>query len=464
MLLRFATHSYQSRSPDVSAERVVNCYAEGQPRDAKTPIAVFNSPGTADFASGLAGAVRGAKRMDGVPYIVAGSGLYSIASTGTATLLGSINTTGGRVGMAVNRASPKELGIVDGTDGWTYDTTNGLVQITDPDFPGGDTLAFLDGYFIVSTPDGRFALSNLDNGQAWTATDVASAEGDPDDTLAVAVSHRQLYVFGEESTEVYYNSGAADFPLSRVEGAFMERGIGGRWTVAGDDNTLFWMGDDRMVYRDAGYRPQRVSTHAIEEIIQKFSVVDDAFAFFVTTSGHKQYHLTFPTGERTFVYDIATGLWHERESFQSRYWRCSAYVRCYNKDIVGDAFEGKCGTLDPDTFTEYGGVMQQIMTSPPVAQDRKRLFHEALEIDIESGVGTTTGGDPQLWLEYSDDGGRTWSARKPFFSMGKIGEYRTRVRWLGLGSSRKRVYRLTIADAVKRTVIAAHLDYKVGLN
>lgn len=461
--VQFAINSYQSRALPLSAQRTVNYFAEQAPKDAKSPIVVFNAPGTKAFSSGLAGAVRGSEVMAGVLFVVAGETVYSINSAGTATSLGTINTSAGNVSMAVNQATVQELCIVDGADGWIYDTTNGLVQIADNDFVTADTVTFLDGYFVFShAGTSNFGISALNDGTSFNPTDVGNAEGSPDNVVAVFANHRELWVFGEDTVEIYFNSGNSDFPFDRINGAFMERGCAAAFSISSDDNTLTWLGDDFTVYRANGYNPERISTHAIEETIAGFSDKSDAVAFTATISGHKFYHLTFPTGRKTFVYDFATKLWHERESVDQRHWRGNTHQFIYNKHVVGDAFVGRMGELDLDTFTEYGGVMQGILTGPPVHADRKRLFHRMFELHIESGVGSASILDPQVWMDYSDDGGRTFSIRKPFRSMGKVGEYRTRLRWNRLGQSRERVYRITVADPAKRSIIAAHLEIEVG--
>ena len=317
--VQFAVQAYQARALPLAAQRVVNYYAEAAPPDAKSQVVVYNAPGIKAFTTGLAGAVRGAEVMAGVLYKVAGNTVYSVNSAGTATSLGTINTHISRVGMAVNRATVQELCIVDGTDGWIYDTTNGLVQIADSDFKAADTVTFQDGYFIFNRAGtSQFFISALNDGTAYSATDFADAEGSPDEVVAVYSNHRELWVFGEETTEVYFNSGNADFPFERISGAYLERGCAAAHSIADDDNTLFWLGDDGIVYKAVGYTPQRISTHAIEEAMRKMSDVSDAFAFFVTIEGShgKFYHLrrlSFglwgaprSSPEMTFVYDVAT--------------------------------------------------------------------------------------------------------------------------------------------------------------
>ena len=401
-------------------------------------------------------------------------GTCTTTLSGGFTMPAIIETTGGAgiplsspgcVSMSHNQALPSELAIVDGTNGWIYDTTNGLQRITDTNFFSADVVDFQDQYFIlIRKGTGQFFLSNLNAGTVYTATDIATAEGDPDNLLSLISNRRELWLFGKETIEIWYNSGNVNFPFSRFEGGFIERGCAAVFSVAEDDNTVFWLAEDRIIYRAVGYQPERISHHGVEEAIRKYQIVSDACAFIYTMGGHKFYVLTFPAEKATWVYDITTGLFHERESFGLGRWRASCYVNIYGKHLVGDFQDGKIGELDLDTYEEYGSTMQGIATGPSVYDDRQRIFHHRFELDIEAGVGLTSGqgSDPQVWLDWSDDGGHTFSARKPFRSMGKIGAYLQRLRWLCLGQARQRIYRLTVSDPVQRSFVAAHLDAEPG--
>lgn len=474
MEVQWAINSYQARALPLSAQQLVNFYAEAAPKDAKSPVVIYGTPGIKSFADTVGdGPIRGTKKMDGVLYAVSGCTLYSVDSTGTATALGSIAVGASRtppnctdkVSMSHNAASTPQLVIVDGTNGWIYTTTDGLVEITDGDFFPADVVDFQDQYFLFNRAGtGQFFLSNLNDGTVYTATDIATAEGDPDNLLAVISNRREVWLFGAETIEIFWNSGNADFPFVRFEGGFIERGCGAAFSIAEDDNSIFWLGEDRVFYRADGFQPQRISQHGIEEALREYVIISDACAFIYTMAGHKFYVCTFPAEGATWVYDITTKLWHERHSFGMGRWRVSTYVEVYGKHLVGDFEDGKIGELDLDTYQEYGVTMQGQATGPAVDKDRKRIFHRRFELDIEAGTGLTTGqgSDPQVWLDWSDDGGHTWSARKPFRSMGKIGAYMQRLRWLSLGSARQRIYRLTVSDPVKRSIIAAHLDAEAG--
>lgn len=418
---------------------------------------------------------------DGLPVVVTVAGDVTVDTPVTAIAGGFVmpfnggNTTlddSGCVSMSHNAATTPELAIVDGYNGWIYTTTGGLVRIDDEDFYAANTVSFQDQYFAFNRAGtGQFFLSNLNAGKVYTATDIATAEGHPDDLLAVIANHRELWLFGAETIEVWFNSGDADFPFERISGSFIERGCAAAFSVARIDNTLYWLGEDKVVYRASGYVPERISQHAMEAAMEKYAVVSDVCAFVYTMEGHKFYVMNFPTERVTWVYDAATGLWHQRESRDAvgiglKRWRANAYAKAYGRHLVGDFETGQVGELDHDTFAEYGNTMQGLAAGPPIDNDRKRVFVSRLEMDVETGVGLTSGqgSDPQIELAWSDDGGHTWSARKPPRSMGKIGAYRQRLRWNRQGSTRNRIYQLIVSDPVKRSIVASNIAVRPGLS
>jgi hypothetical protein len=193
-----------------------------------------------------------------------------------------------------------------------YNTTTGtFAQITDPDFPGAVTVGYLDGYFVFNQPDSqRFWVTSLNDGTQIDPLDFASAEGNPDDVVALNVNHREVWLFGTNTIEVWYNAGLADFPLARIAGAFMEVGCAAPYSVAKLDNSVFWLGADArgrgMVYRANGYQAQRISTHAVEWHIQQYGNLSDAIGYTYQQDGHSFYVLIFPQANTTWVYDVAT--------------------------------------------------------------------------------------------------------------------------------------------------------------
>jgi hypothetical protein len=298
----------------------------------------------------------------------------------------------------------------------------------------------------------------------------ATAEARPDNVNAVLLNKQVVLVCGDDSIEPWQDIGAANMPLQRVPGIVIERGLAAPRATSKEDNSVFFLGEDRRFYRLDGVTPLGISTPALEAEWQGYSSVSDTHCFSYPWNGHKFVVVNFITANRTFVYDISTGLWHERESWDVNgrslgRWLGSCHLTCYNKELIGDAFSGRVGYLSATTYDEFGTTTQALMISPPIHSDRKRLFISRLEVDVEAGVGNTSGQgeNPQWMLRSSKDGGRTWGTRQQWKSAGKIGANRTRLRWLRLGQARERVFELTTTDPVKRTLIAVNGDGYPGV-
>lgn len=456
MRVPFATQSYQSRSRALSIQRVVNLFPEIEPQGAKARMILHGTPGLATFfdASAYGSSCRAAIVIRGCVYLVVGSSVVKIFSSGDVVRIGAVDTgSGSLVTMAANInqvviCCPPKLYVVDLLDVVT--------EVTDTDFVGASSVSTLDGYAILPTESGdTFYLSAINDASDIDALDFAAAESKPDQIVRAFVDHREVWFFGETTTEIWYNSGNADFPFQRVSGAQLERGCAAAGSVASFDNTIGFLGDDLIVYRAVGYQAQRISTHAIEETIRKIGDVRDAIAFSYTQGGHAFYCLTFP-GVVTFVYDAATQLWHERKSWQRADWRPAWMVAAFGTILAGDRYSGIIHEVDLDTFTDAGDPVIRTATSPTIHADGARFVTNSLEIEFEPGVGLTTGqgADPQAILRYTDDDGTTWSKER-WTTIGATGRTKNRAQWNKLGMSRKRVFEVSISDPVKVAIIAA---------
>ncbi len=452
----FATQTYRARSLPLSAQRLVNLYPEAGPSDAPTRVDLIGTPGATTFANVGSGPVYGMHAMGGVPYVVSGTNVYTLASDGTATDLGSIGATD-KVVMDDNGT---QVAIASGGDGYIA-TSASVSKITDPDFPGGSSVTFMDQYFIWTKPgSAQFNISALADGMAYDALDFATAEGKPDDLVAGYADHRNLWLIGEESIEIWWDSGASNFPFERYGQAFIEQGCAAKSSVVSMDNTIFWLGDNLIVYRADGFTPMRISTYAIENAIRSYSTTADAHAFSYVDDGHTFYVLTFPAGS-TFVYDAATKQWHERSTGDLGRWGVCGYVRAYGKHLVGDSEDGKVYSLDLAAADWAGDTIKQEAAGPHIGDGVTWRTMSRFQLDMEAGVGLTTGqgSDPQIMLDWSDDGGRTWS-NELWRSMGKIGDYRHQAVWNRLGRFRRRVLRVRKSDPVKASFLSAFAEIR----
>lgn len=467
-IIPFATQSYRSPALPVSSQRCRNMYAEQQPQNAKTQVALFGAPGLVSFASVGSGPIRGMWNMNEMVYVVSGSSLYSVSSTGVATQLGIGISGTNIVSMSDNGT---QLCIVNGVNGYIYSTATGFIRIVDPAFNPADVVTFFDEYFVFNwTGTNKFFISNILDGTTYDALAFASAEVQPDYVLSIVNQQENLLIFGTRSIETWYDSGDVNFPFARYDGATIERGLGAALATVKEDNSVFFLGNDLIFYRLNGVVPVRVSTHAIEAAWRQYGTTSDAYCFSITYEGHKWVVITFPSANATWVFDIATELWHERMSFNTDgsemgRWRGAQFVYCYGKNLIGDAYTNTIGYFNSSTYTEYGNPIIGELVAPVIHADRHRVFMSRFELDVQTGIGLTTGqgSDPQIMVNWSDDGGRTYSQLQQWNTMGKIGEYLIRLRWLRLGQFRQRVMKVTISDPVPRCIIANSVDIEAGL-
>ena len=461
--------AYVARSVNAADNRMVNLFPEVL-QEGKTAAYLQRVPGLVLRATLGVGPIRGMNAFGEYLYVASGSSLYRVDQAYNSTLIGTL-ANDGPVSMANNGT---QLFIACNGPSYIYNTsTLAFQQITDPDFPGALTVSYLDGYFVFIEPNSqRVWVTSLNDGTMIDPLDFASAEGDPDGLVSSIVDHSEVWLFGTNSVEVWYNSGAADFPLQRIQGAFNEIGCAATFSVAKLDNGLFWLGADArgkgIVYRANGYTGQRISTHAVEWQIQGYANIDDAVAYTYQQDGHSFYVLNFPSANATWVYDVATGAWHERAGFDNGIFtrqRGTCQASFAGDILVGDYQNGRVYAYDINYHQDYDRPQRWLRSwraLPTNANNFKRTAQHSLQIDIESGVGLdglVQGSDPQIMLRWSDDGGHTWS-NEHWAEMGKLGRYNTRVFFRRLGMTMKlrdRVYELSGTDPVEINIMGADL-------
>ena len=483
---------------------MVNLFPEAIPEGSGGKEAGFlmRCPGLRLLATVGTGPIRGLWVTNGVAYVVSGDKFYSLSTSYTATLIGTVSGTG-PVSMADNGT---QIFIACNPLSYIYNvSTLVFAQITDVDFPGAGSVGYLDGYFVFNEPGTqKFWVTSLLDGTSVDPLDFASAEGYPDDVVALIVDHREIFLFGNTSVEVWYDAGTPDFPLARIQGAFMEVGCEAAYSVAKLDNSVFWLGSDArgrgIVYRANGYTPARISTNAVEYAIQSYGNITDAIGYTYQQDGHPFYVLIFPSAEATWVYDVSTQLWHERAAFENGLFvrhRSNCQMSYNDEVVVGDYEDGRIYAFDLDVYADDDQTQKWLRSwrALPTGQNNlKRSTHHSLQLDAETGVGlaqypgneviqkiiteaglylttesgdylTTTeylaaaGYDPQVMLRWSDDAGHTWS-NEHWNSMGKLGAYGTRTIWRRLGMTEKirdRVYEVSGTDAVKIAIMGAEL-------
>lgn len=469
--------SYPAASPAFDSQRCINLIPEASESGTSKTIAfLYGSPGLTVPLVTLAGTtgVRGCLRFSpDVAVVVVGGNVYKVNTAFVGTLIGVIDVGTTPVSMASNGLV---VMLVTGPKGYTVDPIAGtVVEIVSAAFSGADRVDFIDQFFVFNKPGtGLLQITGLGT-TTIDPLDFASAEGAPDLLLAPLVNNLEVWLFGGTSVEIFFNSGNADFPLQRIQGAFIQQGCAAKLSPQKIGGNIFWLTADEsgqgMVAQAQGYGWLRISTHAVETAISKYSRIDDAIGLTYQKRGHTFYALIFPTGNWCWTYDLSTKLWHERM------WRNPADAS-YNrprpqclmafagKIVVGDWENGNLYEWSDEQYTDNGNPLLAIRVTPTISQpDNALQFFGALWVDVEAGVGLSgvgQGTDPQLLVDWSHDGGVSFPADTYHaVPLGKIGERKRRARVRRGGKGYQRTYRFTIADPVKRVMLGADVEIEL---
>jgi hypothetical protein len=415
--------------------------------------------GNTAFATISASPQRAAIKFNDELYSVSGSSFVRVATNGVVTTIGSVPATG-RVDIG---KIPSQIAILLEPDLWVYDGST-LVQVTDTDFTarGAKRMAVMDNYGAFVEPrSGRWFICDLADFTVYSSLDFATAEGNPDNLLSIESNNRQFILFGEESIELWDNTGAAGFPFERNPNGYVENGCGAADSTCSVDHTVYWIDQDRLGRRLEGNIAKRFTHEGVEQKWQDYETISDAFGFPYVFDGHTFVVFTFPTAGATWAYDINTQEWHELQSYGYDHWRAQWVVKCYDRTFVGDTQSGNIAEMSATAYTEWGQPLLREATSGAITDNGRWMYHDRLEIDLDVGNVPLSGqgSAPEIMLDVSNDGGVTFRA-KSNRSLGATGKYRTRVHWDRGGRSRERVYRFRVSDPVPFVVTGSRLDVR----
>ena len=461
--------SYQSRSRPLSSQKTQNWYQQFN-EQGKENYVLLPFPGL-KFLGGSTGQDRGFHRMAEILYQVKDESLYKIDKDGVQTLLGSI--------PGKERAIIKDDGInmfiVADLKVWQYSTdTNIVTEVTNPNITGAKSVDFLNNQFIY-TFDRFSTVSNVGNGAEASGLNIIGEETLPDDLVRDFVFDEIIYRCGVRSIVGWYNSGVGTPPIQNLQGRVFNVGLSAINSIAETDEAFYWLGDDYAIYRASSGTHQKISTDAISNELQSYSDVSDAIGSTFTLEGKNFYMITFPIGKKTFIVNESLGEqgWFELSSgvsspLDSKIYQGTSVISAYGKNIVADIDNGNFYTLDLNTFTNNSEPIQRVRVTQSINGDLlnskgKRVQMSCIKFIMESGVGLMAGqGDnPRIMVEYSDDGGNTWSGGS-WPKVGRLGQFTLQVEWFNLGSFYDRIFRLSTTDPVNYSIYSATIDLRLA--
>lgn len=466
-----ARTSNPSRTGHDGVAKLVNAYVKDLGPQAKHGITIEAFPGLRTFATLInGGESRAHVVVNTTLYAVSGPNVYSVDTSGTATLLGSIEGSG-LVTMAANRRQPDpQIGIVV-SDGLYYIVENNiLTQVSDPDLQPPIAIFERDGYFIFVHRSGRFSYSAINDGTMIDGLDFATAESRADLNVTGATRGTDNLIFGTQTLEFWRNTGDADAPFERIQsvniGAYSAGSVAEVTAVINKqtvDSVAWAATDEHGAYLGimllSGYSAIKISEEAQDRALRDEPDPLTIRSMTFSEEGHTFYVIT--GSSFSWAYDTTLGSWSERKSYGLPRWRAQSYAQFAGKHIVGDYATNTLYEMRSDLSDEAGSPLVMTVQTPPVHAFPFGLQHHALYVDATPGVGLNSASpellEPQMLVDWSDDGGATWSGQRSI-ALGREGERAKRIMTRRLGQARSRTYRLTVSAAVVRTLSNAKAD------
>jgi hypothetical protein len=463
----FLGGAYTLRSTKLAGQTCINLFLEPNESGQGQKGGFYGTPGLLRKATLAALGSRQSIVAGGYLWHVVGANVYRVDSAWAATLIGTLPNSTGPVAMTQNGT---QVAIAH-PDGWHVITLATLAFAAVVDAPRTSDMSFIDNYGVAVLDNGTYGWTNLADLSVINPLSFASAEGDPDPAVRTLVDHRELWLMGTNTIEVAVVTADPDLPFTRT--AFIEEGIYAPRSAAKEDNSVFWLGRNEkgrcIVRRAQGYVPERISTFALEQAIQSYANPANARGWTYQQDGHHFYVLQFD--EATWAFDINTRLWAQRgwmdpaDGTLKRH-RAETHAFFADTHVVGDFEDGRLYALDMDTFTDDGDPIYRERAWQQQDAENHLITFTRGELVGEMGVGLSVAGDgddadPQAWLSWSSDGGRTWSNEEAR-ALGKVGAYLNRAVWWRMGASRDRYFRLRSTAPVRIAWFAFNIEAQVS--
>lgn len=478
MQINLCGPSYKHSSIDVNNQRCINWFPVSAGPDGRGKSPLIRTSGLKEMINLGNAPIRCMGGVGNFVFAVCGPEVHKLTinyltKTATSEVIGTLDSSLGTVYMASN---PNQIMWVDGSNkGYIYDLeeedeAEKFKQIPPP-FPGAASVVFIDSYFVVNEPDtGKFYFSAGNNGMSWDPLDVATAETSTDNIVALGTTKGELWIIGEESTEIWYNAAnPTGSPFSLRGGLQMQIGCGAKDTVVSVNDLLIWLDHRGFIVQSAvspfvrsnnsGYDMQIISDEAITAEILTYTRRDDAIAMSYIDRGHIMYQISFPSVKKTWVFDYTTKAWHERSYFDSlnsveEHHLGQFYTKYKSLHLMAGIRDGKIYLSDPTYYTDNGATIKCTRVSP--VQYDSELFRLAGvdRVDLRIGFDAHMIASPEVTMRYSHDGGHTWSDHLVRV-IGETGEYARPITWNRLGVGREWVFEFVITENMGFTVIDA---------
>lgn len=457
----FPRSSTPGETQSESKGRLINAYCEATGDSIRWRVV----PGATLFVDTAVNNHRGMIVVGGALYTVQGNDVIVVSSEGVQRTLTGEFLGGDRVTLAANNKRPSKDVIGVSSSGGVFKITDlAVTSLEEGDLPAPNSVSMLDGFFLYTIGDGRIFASDL-NATTVDPLSFTTANYASDGLIRGTVHSGQFFAWGQTSCEVYQNVGTIPFPLARA--TVIQTGLAGPWAIAGYedgyDSDQVFVATDGTVRRLRGYEPIKVSTKDVERAIASVTDKSTITATAYTFEGAPV--VAFSSLNWTWVYNLENGFWHERKSYGQSRWMAEDGIYFNNRWVMSRRNTGKLLYLDKGNYTEDESPISMTMESDTIKDFPFRSLISAVFLDFTTGEaplsGTEDAVNPTVSVQWSGDGGSTWSNEISSRSLGRQGEFsqQVRVNRLGLSTHHGMRIKFTTSSPVYRSLRGGRAEY-----
>ena len=435
--------SAEHRDSSYSAQTTMNFIPESHKTGA-TQALLVPWAGSKAFSSITGTTPRGIYEFSGTVYKISDQTLYSVASSGVETSIGTIAGTQ----RCVIKDDGTNLIIATGSKWYQYDTsTSTLSEFTSPTtstglvLGQGNSVDFLNGFAIYDVSGGKFYMSDFGDPDSFQTNNFATAESSPDDLKYVKVFNERAYLMGSKTIETW-KVGTGNPPLKKIQNGTMPRGLKDIHSVASSQNFVYFRGDDGWFYRFSSTQAVNITSGFAANAFETYAD-DTTEAYILEIQGGTYLVCNFTANNKTWVFSernhqLSPGFddWFQLSTgTEEDIYIGAFYHKAFNKHLIEKKGSGDILELDLDTYTDDGSTIVRRRRTPPIhggllGKEGGRLEMSWFEVKMKKGVGLATGqgSDPRIYITASLDGSESRSNQAEL-EIGRTGDADLIIRW-----------------------------------
>ncbi len=448
----------------------MNWYVEAVPSSGAPTDAILRpTPGFQTRFTVPTTTVRASWAMAGRAFVIVGAHLYEHYADGSYLLRGTLAQDPYLATISYNGTAGGQLFITSAGNGYLYILSNNTLTevLTGEATQGG----MINSRFLAfNRANGRVRMSALNDGLTWNSTLYFARGQAPDPWQAMVVNPPEIWMIGEQTGEVWYDTGAFPQPFAPIPGAFFKYGTPATFSAGIVGNVVMWLaraaGGAGSIVAARGYTPQPISDFAVETAIGDFTTLSDCELLSYEQDRHQFGCWSFPTERATWAFDFTMQAWAERGTWDGALGRYEAWSPrvlgyVFGHHLVGFRDSGVIAVMGPSHGSEANGdPIRRLRIPPPIwAQPGQRLVINRFELMVDTGLGLTsgTGSNPSVMLRVSKNG-KTWGNERTA-SAGQQGDYGRRVVFHRCGSSdRLWLPEIVVSDPVPWRIAGARIE------